>query len=660
MVQTDISGSGSNDAGYDVAVQADGKIVMAGYSRASGAGDFALVRYLADGSLDTSFSGDGKVTTDFGTNSDDYGYSVATQTDGKIVVAGSTYSGSSDDFGIVRYNNDGTLDTGFSGDGKQTVDFGGTYDTAFGVSVQADGKILVSGESNGNFALVRLNANGSLDTSFDSDGRLTTDFSGGYDRGWAVASQADGKIVVSGSSYNAATGSSDFVIARYNTNGSLDTSFDLDGKATVDFFGTSGYDTGYGLALQADGKILVTGSVFNGATNQYDFGVARFNANGSLDTGFDGDGKLTTGFTASSSEESYDVAIQPDGKFVLAGSASSNSTFALARYNTNGSLDTSFSGDGLMTVDLGAGNDVAMSVAIQPDGHIVAGGYNVNPSTGNYDFALVRVTGGTGDNLPTGSLATLSATDPDDTGGFTFSLSSATPANVFSISGNTLSTTGMATATTYALVIAVTDSGGASYSETFNIITGTNNTSGDTLPGGGVGAAGDDILYGLDSSAGNFDFLYGGSGNDKLFGQNGGDKLYGGNGNDVLYGGNGNDTLDGGLGHDTFVFDSAVIAANSDTISGFNATGTGADSDSIYLALSIYGSLTAGNFRANLTGNAEFAADRIIYETDTGAIYYDSNGSSAGGSTLFATITPGTLTGTLDWSDFTQTLPIGP
>jgi len=655
-VQTNISGG--DDFGYDVAVQADGKIVMAGYSQsAAGGDDFALVRYLADGSLDTSFSGDGKVTTNFHAFSDDYGYSVAIQTDGKFVVAGATNSGLGNDFGVVRYNTFGMLDTSFSSDGKQTVDFGGTDDLAYGVSVQADGKILVAGQSNGNFALARLKADGSLDNSFDSDGRLTTDFSGKNDSGWAVASQSDGKIVVSGTTSNAATGSSDFAVARYNTNGSLDTSFDLDGKATVDFFGTSGSDSGYGMALQADGKILVTGEVYNPTTGNVDFGVARFNANGSLDTSFDGDGKLTTRFAAVGSETSYDVAIQPDGKFVVAGSASDGRTFALARYNNNGSLDTSFSGDGLMTVDLGPGSDVARSVAIQADGHIVVGGYSINSSTGDYDFGLVRVTGGTGDNLLTGSLATLSATDPDDTGGFTFSLISAAPANVFSISGNTLSTTGMTAATTYTLAIQVTDSGGASYSETFNVITGSN--AGDTLPGSGVGDAGDDILYGLDSSAGNFDFLYGGSGNDKLFGQNGSDKLDGGSGNDVLYGGNGNDTLDGGLGHDTFVFDSAVTAANSDTISGFNATGTGADSDSIYLAALIYGSLSAGNFRGNLTGNAESANDRIIYETDTGAIYYDSDGSGSSSGTLVATITPGTLTGTLDWSDFTQTLSTG-
>ena len=663
MVQTDLSGSDGGDYGQDIALQADGKIVMAG-STYFNRSEFSLVRYLADGSLDTSFSGDGKVTTDFGADSDSTGYSVAIQADGKLVVAGNTGLGwNYRDFAVVRYNSDGTLDTGFSGDGKQTVDFGSGQDIAYDVSVQADGKILVAGQSNGNFALARLNADGSLDNSFDRDGRLTTDFSGGDDSGWSVATQADGKIVVAGETYSGARGS-EFAVARYNSDGSLDTSFDLDGKATA-YFVTADGANGHGLALQADGKILVTGQVFNTTTNNDDFGVARFNTDGSLDTSFDGDGMLTTGFAAGGSELAYAVVTQADGKFVVAGSASDGRTFALARYNSNGSLDTSFSGDGLMTVALGSSSG-AKSVVIQPDGNIVAGGYSVNPSTGDVEFALIRVTGATSDILPTGTLATLSATDPDDMGGgFTFNLISAAPANVFSISGNTLSTTGMTAATTYTLAVQVTDSGGARYSETFNVITGTNHTSGDTLPGSGVGDAGnagnagDDILYGLDSSAGNFDFLYGGSGNDKLFGQNGSDKLDGGSGNDVLYGGNGNDTLTGGLGHDTFVFDSAVIAANSDTISGFNATGTGADSDSIYLAALIYGSLSAGNFRANLTGNAESANDRIIYETDTGAIYYDSDGSGSSSGTLVATITPGTLTGTLDWSDFIQTLSMG-
>jgi len=760
MVQTSIRGSGSDDLGYDVAVQANGKIVMAGTSQSAvGSVDFAAVRYLADGSLDTSFGIDGKVFTDFGAGSDDRGYSVAVQSDGKVLVVGQTGA----DFGIVRYNNDGTLDTGFSDDGKQTVDFDTRVDAAYGVSVQTDGKILVTGVSNNNLALARLNADGSLDTSFDADGRVTPDLSSRSTTSWEVATQADGKIVVSGFTYNFASGSDDFVVARYNTNGSPDTSFDLDGKATVDF---SRDDNGYGMALQADGKILVTGKVYNPATGNSDFGVARFDSDGSLDTSFDGDGRLTTGFVAGQNEYSYDVAVQSDGKFVVTGTAFDGETFALARYNNDGSLDTSFSDDGLMTIDLGSGANIAYSVAIQPDGNIVAGGYSYNADIGNYNFGLIRVTGGSiigladqavnqgavlsygvpvglftdadddaltysatsadgralppwlsfnaatqtfsgtpgaadygvfgvlvnatdpgglsasdvftvsvnaqpvdiawsavgaapGDSLPTGILATLSATDPDETVGFTFSLGSAAPANVFSISGNLLATTGMTAATTYTLALQVTDSGGASYSETFNVITGTNHTSGDTLPGGGVGNAGDDILYGLDSSAGNFDFLYGGSGNDKLVGQNGADNLDGGSGNDVLYGGNGNDALDGGLGHDTFVFDCAVTAANSDTISGFNATGTGADSDSIYLAASIYGSLSAGNFRANSTGNAEFADDRIVYETDTGAIYYDSDGFGGSDGTLVATLRPGILIGTLDWSDFTQTLSTG-
>jgi uncharacterized delta-60 repeat protein len=170
-----------------------------------------------------------------------------------------------------------------------------------------------------------------LDTSFDGDGKLTTDF-GWYDSGKSVTVQTDGKILVAGHTY-INNNSTDFAIARYNIDGSLDTSFDSDGKVTTNL---GSNDEGNSITLQADGKILVAGS------SNYNFALARYNTDGSLDTSFDGDGKLTTDFGASDFGES--ITVQTDGKILVAGHTSSTSDyyFAIARYNTDGSLDTGF------------------------------------------------------------------------------------------------------------------------------------------------------------------------------------------------------------------------------------------------------------------------------------------------------------------------------
>jgi uncharacterized delta-60 repeat protein len=373
-----------------VAVQADGKILVAGYSTIGGNSDFAVVRYNADGSLDTSFDTDGKVTTPIGTSSD-CGYSMAVQADGKIVVAGYAIN-STIDFALVRYNADGSLDTGFDSDGKVTTSIGAgrSDDLAYSVAVQADGKILVAGLSSvgtnsGDFALVRYNADGSLDTSFDTDGKVTTPIGAGDDVGYSVAVQADGKILLAGRSHNGSD--YDFAVVRCNADGSLDTSFDTDGKVTTPIGASS--DCGHSTAVQADGKILVAG--YASWAGNFDFAVVRYNADGSLDTGFDADGVCTTGgFGASLDNYGYSVAVQADSKIIVAGESynGNNQDFAAVRYNADGSLDTSFDTDGKVTTPIGAGDDVGYSVAVQADGKILLAGYAA--TAGKYNFALVR------------------------------------------------------------------------------------------------------------------------------------------------------------------------------------------------------------------------------------------------------------------------------
>ena len=342
--------------------------------------------WAAVGDLDTSFDNDGIQTTSIG-SVQDIAYSVVMQSDGKIVAAGYSDNGSNVDFAVVRYNTDGSLDTTFGTAGKVRTAIGSGSDVANSVVMQSDGKIVAAGYSyngsNVDFAVVRYNTDGSLDTSFDLDGIVTTAVGSSNDTGRSVVVQSDGKIIVVGSSENL-TGI-EFAVVRYNTNGSLDTSFDTDGKATTAV--GSSQDQARSVVLQSDGKIVAAGFSANGSN--FDFAVVRYNTNGSLDTSFDTDGKVTTD-VGLALDISNSVVMQSDGKIVAAGYSrnGSNDDFAVVRYDSNGSLDTTFSGDGIVTTAVGAGNDLGYSVAMQSDGKIVAAGYSYSGT--KYDFAVVR------------------------------------------------------------------------------------------------------------------------------------------------------------------------------------------------------------------------------------------------------------------------------
>jgi uncharacterized delta-60 repeat protein len=385
---------GGGDAAADVVLQPDGKIVVAG----GAGGEFALARYNPNGSLDVSFSGDGRQTTDFGGN--DAASGVAIQPDGKTVAVGVASSGSAGDFALARYNSDGSLDATFSGDGRQTTDFAGS-DQAKGLVLQGDGKIVAVGfagefgTGGGDFALARYNVNGALDTSFSGDGKQTTDFGASFGEGAnAVALQGDGKIVAVGDGGGGGRFGDDFALARYNPNGSPDPSFSGDGRQTTDFLGS---DRAAGVALQGDGKIVVVGRADFGH-----FALARYNPNGSLDPSFSGHGKRITHFPGE--DRSSGIAVQSDGKIVAVGGAvaiasATDGDFALARYRTSGALDTSFSADGRRTTNFGGDLEQAAAVAVQSDGKLIVVGTTQADFRTDSDFALARYN-------PNGSLDT--------------------------------------------------------------------------------------------------------------------------------------------------------------------------------------------------------------------------------------------------------------
>jgi uncharacterized delta-60 repeat protein len=375
-----------NDSAYALALQPDGKLVAAGNTW-NGSSDTALARYNPDGSLDTSFNGNGKVTTAISPG-DDWAAALALQPDGKIVTAGASCNGSDCDFALARYNPDGSLDTSFHGTGEVTTAIGSGDDWATALALQPDGKIVAAGASwngsNYDIALARYTPDGSLDTSFHGTGTLTTAIGPGSDSAQALVLQSDGKLVVAGISSNG--WNNDFALARYTPDGSLDTSFHGTGTVTTAIGPAN--DNAYDLALQPDGKLVAAGSSFNGSNP--DFAVARYNPDGSLDTSFQGTGKVTTNF-GSGDDTAYALALGPDGKLVVAGySQQSGSDYdpALARYNPDGSLDSSFNGSGKLTTAFGSGNDEAYALVLQPDGKPVAAGYSHNGS--DYDFALIR------------------------------------------------------------------------------------------------------------------------------------------------------------------------------------------------------------------------------------------------------------------------------
>ncbi|HYU99854.1 MAG TPA: hypothetical protein VE977_13580 [Pyrinomonadaceae bacterium] len=359
-----------------VAVQTDGKLVAVGNS---GSND-VLVRYKLNGSLDPTFGSGGKVIGLRGVRP----ATVVIQPNGKIIAGGAAAGG---DFGLVRFNKDGSIDASFGNAGLATTDFFGTPDQVWDLVLQPDGKIVAVGDADSAnwLALARFNSDGNLDTSFGDSGRLTPGVAPGIEQGLAIAIQPDLSIVAAGQAYNGAVTRGDFAIVRLDRNGQLDESFGNDGRVLTDF--DNGYDGANAITIQPDGKILAAGM---GADK---FGLARYNTDGSLDNTFGNGGKVVTTFFGRT-DTATALALQPDGKIVVSGSATFSGgdgtsgairRFALARYNVvDGSLDASFGDQGKVTTDF-SGDSMATCLTLQPDGKLVVSG-----SANLVDFALAR------------------------------------------------------------------------------------------------------------------------------------------------------------------------------------------------------------------------------------------------------------------------------
>ena len=384
-----------------------GNFVLAGdWGVESGLSKFAAARFTSGGVPDTTFGSNGVLLAEL-SDAAAQAHAVAIQPDGKMVVAGQaayfTNNSQAYSFALARLNPDGSLDDSFGSNGKVTTPLN-SAEVANAVAMESDGKIVAAGSLAGggsDFVLARYNADGSLDTSFGSGGTTAVPVGYGSDDPDAVQIQSDGKIVVAGSAEDS-TSHEQFAVARFNTNGVLDTSFGSSGIVITTFGSPPSVAEAYGAGIQPDGKIVAVGLAIatSGSSVTSDMAAARYNTNGALDFSFGSLGRTQANVGGSTLDVGYAMAIQPDGKIIVAGGAGIgdlpgpadywghvNAFVALARFDTNGAPDTTFGNNGTVVSEVGAYSDFAMSLALQPDGKIVIAGASQN---GNYKWFAQR------------------------------------------------------------------------------------------------------------------------------------------------------------------------------------------------------------------------------------------------------------------------------
>lgn len=394
---------GTDDGGYAMVLQPDGKIVVGGYAVNGSQKDFALVRYNYDGSLDTTFNGTGKVTTDIsGAGRSDRIWGLALQSDGKIVAAGETVNlAGNNDIALARYNPNGSLDTaGFGvGTGIVTTDHGiAANNVAYSVALQGTNIVVGGAEvvgGNLDFMAARYTSAGVLDVAgFGTAGVTTVGFAGGNDVARAVAIDSSSRVVLGG--YSNGGSGDDFAVARLTSGGVLDGTFVAGaGKAAIDLNngGPNSADQAFSMGIDGAGRIILGGSSYNNSTGNKDFAFVCYTSAGALDTsGFGaGTGIVTTDFS-SSPDVAQSISVRSDGSFVAGGFSrypTSSDDFAVASYNSSGGLDPSFDGDGKLTFKINNWDERVYAIAPEFDGKIVVAGF-ASSSASSHDFAIAR------------------------------------------------------------------------------------------------------------------------------------------------------------------------------------------------------------------------------------------------------------------------------
>ncbi|MDT8396820.1 MAG: PKD domain-containing protein [bacterium] len=399
----DAVGTGADEL-QEIVVQPDGRIVAVGVSDSGAQAhsyDLALVRYLRNGALDASFGTGGKVRKTLGLTRSQVARetAVALQRDGKIIAASTAQGDGDTDFVVMRYLHDGSPDTSFGTDGIVTIDIGGD-DRARDVAVREDGAIVVAGESGTDMAFAVLDPDGVADPAFNLTGTLSVAFAGTAGAS-ALVLRPDGRICASGRAFAGTEYS--FALVGVNLNGTMDTSVNGTGYVLTKL--GVGEPFPRDMALQEDGKILVTGHYLKGMNgfNQpdHDVAVLRYLPSGALDQGFGADGLVTVSWGGTEYDRGTGVAIQPDGRILVSGwydyySGSFYSWYVgVYRLLENGVPDSSFGADGRLTLSWPSHSQVsaAEDVAIQPDGRILVGGFVDTWVIFQYnmDFTLGRI-----------------------------------------------------------------------------------------------------------------------------------------------------------------------------------------------------------------------------------------------------------------------------
>jgi uncharacterized delta-60 repeat protein len=368
----------SASTAFALAIQRDRRIVAVGFS----GNGFALARYLPNGRLDRSFGRTGRIVTGFGSGAS--ATAVAIQPDGKIIAGGTeTFPGSlpqRSSFALARYTSDGRLDTGFGTGGKVATRLSPHSESFItSLAVQADGPIVAAGPTSAGVAIARYKGDGSIDRSFGKDGKVEIGFGGHLQSQRGASPVGVVAIEHDGKIVASGLGGDGFSVARYMPDGTPDSTF-ARGATTQAGFGPTFEGSPTGVAVQGDGKVVAVGY------NEDDFALARYNSNGTLDRGFAGGGKTVTRIGQDSGDSSapYAVTIQRDGKIVAAGNLENGFAldfFALARYTVRGKLDQTFGSRGIVNTGFGRkrGGD-ARAIAVQRDGRIIAAGQSVNES----------------------------------------------------------------------------------------------------------------------------------------------------------------------------------------------------------------------------------------------------------------------------------------
>ena len=360
--------------GYAVAIDKRQRIVVAGYTLTRQT-DIALARFLPNGQPDPGFGG-GDGRTEFNLGGTDYAFDVAIQDDGKIVVAGERDLTNHSQFAVARFGTGGLPDASFSGDGKAFVDFGTRFQGANALAIGPGGKILIGGFSSngstGRWAMARFLPDGTLDDGFGGDGKVSTNMSTTDEQIEDLVITPGGAIVAAG--YAEVGRTPRFAVARYGSGGRLDPRFGNDGKNLIDV--SRGGDIAYGIAQRSDGGFILAG--YAGHAGGNDWGLVALGPLGHLDSTFGDRGRVITAF-GPAFEYAYGVAIQPNGRIVVVGRASrAGADFCTVRYKAGGSIDPAFGAGGKAFTDFFGGEDTARGVALQSNGKIVVVGDALN------------------------------------------------------------------------------------------------------------------------------------------------------------------------------------------------------------------------------------------------------------------------------------------